>query len=262
MKTSLADFIRGYNIEIDEVYIDTFCKSFYQKKWIQLTSELAHLLDIQSQDIVTSTLILNEEFEEVVVDFDKLGNTRTEYFVQPQAFKKLLLSINTFNSEKALNSYKKFEECIPDYLQYQQEQIKIKDQQLIKKEVDLVNCLKRLEIKDSRAFIYVATTDIYASHNHYKIGSTSNLTKRLSSYNVGRPKNDKYRYVWTKKCDNNVSLEKYILSFVGRWKDTKNAEMVIIHLPDLLKLIEYICDNHERIIDFANGLDNKMDTSF
>jgi hypothetical protein len=264
----LSNFIRYYNYNIDEIYIDVFCTSFYQKKWIALTIDITHMLDIP-RDLVTSTLTLNDEYEEVVVEADRHGNTKVDYYIQPQAFKKLLLAANTVNSTKVLQSYMIFEECILDYVQYQHEQIKIKDQQIVIKEEILVDCLERLELKDKQqsvivddkrgAYVYIATTDVYAANNHYKIGSTTNLTKRLSSYNVGRPRSDKYKYVWTKKCDNNVSLERYILSFVGRWKDTKNAEMVIMPFSDLIKLVEYLCDNHEKAIQIANEFDYGMD---
>ena len=56
-------------------------------------------------------------------------------------------------------------------------------------------------------YVYIISTKIYEGQNIYKIGRTNNLKSRLSTYNTGSHKNDKYYYCYTFGCYN--SIRKY-----------------------------------------------------
>lgn len=258
----LREFIQSRNYDIDSTYVDVFCSSFYQKKWIHLSNNIIQVLGITNHRMVTDTL-MSDEYEEVIVDIEN-GEVKMDYFIDSKALKKLLLSVNTGIHDY----YVKFEGAILDYMQYQSEQIQIKDHQLAIKEQELVKCLERLQLEDEHnklllpkpfvtkdQYVYIASTDSYAFNNHFKIGSTTHLNKRLRSYNVGRPRSDRYHYVWTKKCSNSPDLERYILSFLRKWKDSKNTEMVTLPLQNIVKLANHLYNSHEIAINIVNDFD-------
>jgi len=258
---NLKEFIIKFNYPIKEKYLDLFV-TFFKKKWIQLSRGLLDILGINSYEKYTTNMVMGVDYEDVIVGFES-PTLKIDRFINPHSFKKFLLNIETPDSKNFYVEYCKFEEIVIDFVEYQNGVIKNTNDELVK-------CLEELKIKDEEifeknniitrqlntkeSFIYIATTDIYASKNFYKIGSTSNLTKRLCSYNVGRPKSDSYYYIWSKKCLNSLHLEKYILNFLTKWKDSKNTEMINIPFEKLLQIVEYLCQSHEMGIKIVTAL--------
>jgi hypothetical protein len=94
-------------------------------------------------------------------------------------------------------------------------------------------------------YIYIATTNRYSQNNQYKVGSTSDLTRRIRGYQTGRPKDDRYFYTDSFKCYNAVSLERKIGNALAEWKDCKNSEMYMIDYNLLKKVVEFVCSNND-----------------
>lgn len=230
------------------------------------------------------------DLDHIISRLDARGrgdNKRKYYIVHPKAFKKFLLSINTKYSQKIYQYYLTLEEIVFDYTKYQCEfqmqQLAIKDKENMhnlkklekiiaiidqkdqelqakeqeltiarRKTINVTNRLTNVIALKKEQYVYIATTEPYARLRRFKIGSTINLSKRLSQYNSGRPEGDKYYYAWFFKCCNCTELEKYILSFLFNFRDANNTEMIVLNFRYLQQLMERLCNRHDASTDELN----------
>ena len=185
--------------------------------------------------------------------------------MEPRAFKKVVMRLNTENADIVRDYYINLEEAMFAYGEYTvkylirqrdsqlaikdqeesqlKEQLTIKEEQLAIKdqeESQLKEQLKRAERKAIRVnkfmrrvtikekkleWIYIATTRMYSGERLFKVGSTTRLSSRISGYNTGRPKEDSYYYCWVKKCYNSKDLDYHIQKLLFDFKHRENAEL-------------------------------------
>lgn len=103
-------------------------------------------------------------------------------------------------------------------------------------------------------YVYIATTDFYASRNQFKIGKANKTKPRLTSYNTGRPEGDRYYYVYIWPTADSSLLEKKITTHLRQWQDSKDREMYVISYNWLCPFVRQVCE-HDRVeIQMINDL--------
>ena len=86
-------------------------------------------------------------------------------------------------------------------------------------------------------YIYILTNLSYEIQDIFKIGKTSNLKTRLSTYNTPKMEKDKYKYIYCFKTYDADNLEKYIHNHPKLKEYKTNNELYKIKLEDLKKII-------------------------
>jgi len=104
---------------------------------------------------------------------------------------------------------------------------------------------------------YLATTVNYARANRFEFGGVKvakELRPRLSGYNTGRAEGDLLYYTKLFPCNDYKTIESRIHSIMQNYKDKQGArkEMVIMRYDRLCKIIEFLCANSDREVDYIN----------
>ena len=121
----------------------------------------------------------------------------------------------------------------------------------------LKNFVSNIKTRTSEEYIYIATTKCYASQNNFKIGgcgSKAGLSKRLSTYNTGRPQNDLYYFCKLFCVTNFIKVEDRIKDNLKDFKDTSEKEMYILHYDWICAFLEVITENYNEEITILNDL--------
>lgn len=158
-----------------------------------------------------------------------------------------------------------FEILLPNIRKFGQYQINNNlNDKLKEKEKELVSYkefLVNTKTIKKEGWIYIASTDHYQTRGIYKIGSTERLAKRLNSYNTGRI--EEFYYVWFCKCFSPKNMEVYIQHLLKNFNYNYRKEMYCgIHISDLVEIIEFLCKNFDKSIEFVNFfVNNKLTKS-
>lgn len=149
------------------------------------------------------------------------------------------------------------------------ERLNVKEQNEIQLQERLKNSekyniiLKNIFIKSDHIVktqvIYISTCNSYAQKNIFKIGGVetiSHLKKRLSSYNSNRIKNDEWFFSDIFMVADYRNIEKRIEVLIGRFRDKKEKEILIMHYDDVKYVVKYLCENFDREINNINELMN------
>ena len=127
---------------------------------------------------------------------------------QKLVYEEILPSIRKYGQFTLL---KKLEEIEEKQKQLEQEKLILqqesnkKDKEIEQRKIENELHIKNMATKEKNGYIYIATTDIYASKNQFKIGRTDNLVKRLPPYQTGRTDDDDFYYVFIFECYKIVS---------------------------------------------------------
>lgn len=146
-------------------------------------------------------------------------------------------------------------------LQETQLQLQEKDQQIAKletKQLKLESFVRNIKQLEKDQIFYLATTPNYARQNRFEYGGVKDakeLKTRLAPYNTGRPEGDLYYYTKIFKCNNYKQIEERVGTILQQFKDKPNSrkEMVNLRYNLLVEVVEFICDNYDREIDYINS---------
>ena len=198
-------------------------------------------------------------YEEILPSIRKFGSYKINSDLIES--KKLLSIKDEELKQKELESEEKLKLQELELKKESEEKLKIElkqkeleSEEKLKKELKLqsekderyTNRLKEMVVtmksKQKDQIIYIATTKAYAKQNRFKVGgvkSKSLLKSRLSTYNSGRPAGDKMYYAFITDTVNYNHLEQRINFILGDHKDTKEAEVYILHYNHLQPFIEW-----------------------
>lgn len=168
--------------------------------------------------------------------------------------------------------YIALEKLMKVYMQYQiqyessqvnlqaiNEQLKsVNDQLLIErnKNIMIENMINNVQLLEKTEYVYIATSNYYASQNIFKFGRTTNIRARIITYNTGRADEDNLYYCWIHKCHDSVSLESLVKSYLTNWQRNKHKEMYMIHYDFLYRFVEFICHNEDLQVNMINKFIN------
>lgn len=129
---------------------------------------------------------------------------------------------------------------------------------LEKRQGKLESFVRNIKNLDKNQIFYLATTNNYAINNRFEYGgvkSESDLKKRLYGYNTGRVENDLMFYTKIFKCNNYKVIEDRVGNVLCQFKDKPDSTKEMIHLRYnlLIEIIEFICDNYDKEIEYVNS---------
>jgi prophage antirepressor-like protein len=207
--------------------------------------------------------------------------------MDPRAFKKVVMRLNTENAEVVRDYYLNLEEAMFAYGEYTMNflidrrdlelsgmvaKLAIKDTELeqekearLKAEKEAEDhkqyslILKELTFNNQKRplneAIYISTSKAYANQNRYKVGGVEGMDKlkpRFSGYNGRSSVDDMWYYSDLFKVANFRECEKRINDVLGRFRERKSKEIYVLHYKDLRRYVEWITQHYEDEIEKFN----------
>jgi len=141
--------------------------------------------------------------------------------------------------------------------QYQQRENQY--QQQLNEQQDYISILKDISVSDNQRncteIIYIATCDLYARRNRFKIGgvqSSEKLQQRLSTYNTRSANGDMFFYSDIFMVADYHHAESRIKDLIGRFVDKKGKEFYQLHYTELREIVKYICERYTEEVEKIN----------
>lgn len=153
------------------------------------------------------------------------------------------------------------EESIQKLIREKEDELKesqLKIARLETKQLRLESFVKNMKKLEKNQIFYVATTRNYAAQNRFEYGGVKDcreLRSRLSTYNTGRAEGDLYYYAKLFKCNNYRLIEERVGCVLKYFKDKPDSRKEMVHLRFNLfsDIVEFICDNSDKEIDYINA---------
>jgi mRNA-degrading endonuclease YafQ of YafQ-DinJ toxin-antitoxin module len=225
-----------------------------------------------------STIKVEQNYEE-----EKRGAHNKQYItVSPDCFKELCMHVGTIKSKEIKKYYIELEKVFKFYLEYQNEYRKLelenkqnelenKNNELEEKEniineqkdeinnvkekiVNLSNHLYRYNELKENTYLYVATNKHLGLQNNFKVGVSTQLTKRLINYNCNNNVNDAFYFTYAKKVHNAYVVEYMIKHILKEFKNSNCNEIFVINHDYLVNILDNIINNYSNTISYYNLL--------
>jgi prophage antirepressor-like protein len=136
-------------------------------------------------------------------------------------------------------------------LEEHEKQLEEKDKQLKAEKAKAINLVTKIQndkVYKIEGWIYIATSKQYSLNNHYRLGQTIDLNRRIAGYKPGRTIGDELYYVFVYKSEDIENLEKMIRGFLKPYRDDVHIDMYTLHWSHMKSLVETICDNYHNVI--------------
>jgi hypothetical protein len=257
----------GYNCERErdskKKYLNTLTENFE----VNLDFKILNSSEFKNFYSTVSVAIENKEFND--------HNKAKHLIVSPDCFKQSLMLLKTSKSKEIKKYYIELERVFKFYLEYQNEYRKLelenKQNELEEKEniinkqkeeikdvneriVDLSHHLFKYKELKENTYLYVATNKHLSLQNNYKIGVSTQLTKRLINYNSNNNINDRFYYTYVKKVHNAYTVEYIIKYILKEFKNANSNEIYILNHDYLVQILDNLINNYNNIISYYNLL--------
>jgi hypothetical protein len=196
--------------------------------------------------------------------YDKCNRIVVDYFLREAREKMDKLTLELRVNKEELQAKE-------DELKSNKEELQAKEEELRDtKEYALV--LKELMVKDDpivrTQVIYVATSELYAKSNNFKVGGVEaceKLKSRLCTYNTGRVKEDLFYYSDIFMVSNYHVIEAQLKNLLLRFRNKKEKEMYRLHYSDIKYVVDYLCKRdgedveevNSKLVAFISNLDRR-----
>jgi len=185
--------------------------------------------------------------------YDKCNKIVIDYFVNQ--FKKM----DTHDFETKIKQVEEqMEQLTLEKNQQDKEINDLKEELEDTKEYTLI--LKEMMIKDDpitrTEIVYVATTELYAKTNNFKVGGvedTNKLKSRLGTYNTGRVSEDHFYYSDIFMVSNYRIIEAQLKNLLGRFRNKKEKEMYRLHYSDIKYIVDYLSQRDGEDVEEVNS---------
>ena len=280
----------GFTID-DEKYVDLFWEPTFNKSWLYLSDEvIIDWMGYKKSKSCISDFIRemktkyveHVDYREVTRDNELVQTccpginrgkyNKKYYIITGEALKKMLIRAQTKQGDITCDYFIKVESlcgittrAIFKYIQVQKEneleQVKQESQQQIakleSKQLKLESFVRNIKKLDKTQLFYIGTTPNYAHQNRFEYGGVKDpkdLKSRLATYNTGHAEGDLFYYTKIFKCNNYKLIEERLGSVLMQFKDKPDSRKEMIHLRYnlLIEVVEFICDNYDREIEYIN----------
>ena len=268
---SIQDLLFIVNYDINNLYIDKFWNSIEDDKWIYLDNELIEWFgykEISKGKELILRLLKNFEINEDYKIYNNAdlpeescsppggeqdsnshgGNNKKHIIINPDCFKEICMLINTIKSKEVRSYFLEIEKIFKLYNKYilKYNQIKLEKTILIKNTYINRNILKFNE------WVYLISNQAKARENIFKFGFTSNKQTRLSPYNTGSVKGDRFFYCELYECYDGKTLEARLSKLLINFKIPNESEMYQLNFKALDMIIKNLCKNDNKSVDTIN----------
>jgi len=129
---------------------------------------------------------------------------------------------------------------------------------LEKRQMKLESFVRNIQLLEKNQLFYLATTQNYAINNRFEFGGVKEakeLKSRFATYNTGRAQNDLFYVSKLFRCHNYKNIEERVHIILCQFKDKLNSRKEMVHLRYnlLVEIIDFICDNYDREIEYINA---------
>lgn len=145
-------------------------------------------------------------------------------------------------------------------------ELKEKEVELKEKEAELAReyeiskeLVEYKQLKERNETVYIATTRRYAQQGLFKVGRTTNPSKRVTNHNTSRTVGDKVKIVREFKVNSAVLVEGIIHRKLDGLRPSKGNEYFLIPFDCLVDIIELIIDFDQQENEQVNRI---VDTAF
>ena len=164
------------------------------------------------------------------------------------------VSINSRKTDEELKELQRKMEEKDKLLEEEREKIS----RLEKRQGKLESFVRTIKNLEKNQIFYLATTKNYAINNRFEYGGVKSeieLKKRIHGYNTGRAENDLMFYTKIFKCNNYKVIEDRVGNVLCQFKDKPDSTKEMVHLRYnlLVDIIEFICDNYDKEIEYVNS---------
>lgn len=290
---SIREFLHDMNYEHNILYLDKFWNNIKDDKWIYLDNELISWMGYKDlrrgkegsikllKQYFTETedfKILNKDDfsknEYSFIDEDKEdmrgAHKRIYITLSADCFRELCTHIGT-SKAKEINKYLlNLEKIFKMYMNYQIEYNKFQ-KDVMKQELEIKNNLieeqkkeldelisiqqKTVQPLKREEYIYVATNKINIKSNVFKIGKSTNIKSRISTFNINALHDNEFYYTFIFKCHNSRILESIIHTFLKPF-NYKN-ELFQLHYTPLHNIVKEITNNYNSMTNMVNNYIDK-----
>jgi prophage antirepressor-like protein len=156
-----------------------------------------------------------------------------------------------------------------------EEQLRLKDEQIMKREDQIMyqetqyqeslhymseeldetregmavlkNIIANEQKRPVTQIIYIATSDLYARRNRFKVGGVKSgdlLESRLKQYNTRSANGDMFRYVAAFHVADFKHAEIRIKDILGKFTDKEGKEFYQLHFTHLERFVQIICEHY------------------
>ena len=267
------------NIKDDKwIYLDNELILWLGYKDIKHGKEqIIKLLKKYNKETEDYKILNNNEFDinnfcagvsrEQTYEEEKRGAHNKQYIIaSPDCFKELCMHVGTQKSKEIKKYYIELERVFKFYLEYQNEYRKLEleekeniiNEQKVEintvkeKVVNLSNHLYKYNELKENTYLYVATNKHLGLQNNFKIGVSTQLTKRLINYNCNNNTNDPFYFTYVKKIHNAYIVEYMIKHILKDFRNSNNNEIYVINRNYLINILDNIINNYSSIISNYN----------
>ncbi len=265
MLNKVKEFATIANIQVDPSYIDRFFFSFYDDQWIQIDKTILTWIgyvDIKVavrnfQKKLSKEFTLNTDYkyltkeqveaskiEYITWEIPCLYKDETILVVQPDSFKRILLSMKTDKAIHTQNSFIAVERLCRAYMK-----------QYVAAAANKVipQAIEELTLNET---VYVISSNQYAAQSMYKIGRTSNLKTRLPSLNTAHPDtpNERLKVFYNIKCYDSKTFEALIHKYLNRYRHSDTKEWFQIEWHRLKLVLDYCSVASQELVQIINHI--------
>lgn len=257
-------------INVDTLLLQWMGYEGSENKRKQTFIKLLESNDIEYQEIGYEDPLIKQfpNVQEEIKILAPMHLARKKWLImEPDNFKEAIMSLTTKKSKEIRKYYLQLEKLVQLYGAYTYKfkenqlnaQIKAKNEELEEaKEYAIV--LGELMVKDEpktkNQVVYIATTELYAKNNLFKVGGIESIDKfksRLCTYNTGRVSEDLFYYSDTFMVSDYHQIESRLKDLLSCFRNKKEKEMYRLHYTDLRYIVDYLCNHYSEEVDEVNS---------
>ncbi len=277
--TELMDvyaFVNAYKYDIDKLYIDKFWNSIEQDTWIVVDYAMLQWMGYTSNrdrenkrryyDMLKNNFIQGKDYDEVFGDDinkcvvnhalaeSKDSTQRKVIITTSDTFKMSLMLLRTIRANDIRVYYLTLERIMKDYMRYTHAFT------LYQKDIELKKALQYIDKPrfdynkvpmEMVEHVYILTSRRYFRQSLFKIGMSTKLKERLSTYNTSAGlDDDEMFYICVIPTVDCAGLERILHRVLNRYHQNKEW----FHIPHnhLKSMIDLVVQQQAQLMNLAN----------
>ena len=286
LSLSLCEFFTETEFDANMYFTSTFWFTLNQlndNDWFEVTDEVIQKIGFQGDikksnqrthlfECIKKHFIENVDYtlsiDETIIKSGRGGHNKKTLHMKRDTFKKLLLKVNTKNSDQIFDFLISFEKHVIKYIRYQRECLTYQSMQEIKQHsqtatVSTLNVVQENMLRNilEQEEIYIMTSIELAQDFIFKVGRSKNSFTRLQTMNTGHLRNESELYIaHISKCYDNKNCENHLHSLLAQFRVRQEREFFQCPFHELVCIVDSVCDsfnnNNTEITELIERINN------